>query len=101
MRTTRRQRSSSRSATTAAAWRANASWPRPSSAAWWPPTPLSDAEVWQLIFAPGFSTADKVTDLSGRGVGMDVVKRNIEALRGQIHSPARSARAPPRRSACR
>ena len=44
----------------------------------------SDAEVWQLIFAPGFSTADKVTDLSGRGVGMDVVKRNIEALRGQI-----------------
>ena len=45
---------------------------------------LSDPEVWQLIFAPGFSTADKVTDLSGRGVGMDVVKRNIEALRGQI-----------------
>ncbi len=45
---------------------------------------LSDAEVWQLIFAPGFSTADKVTDLSGRGVGMDVVKRNIESLRGQI-----------------
>ena len=45
---------------------------------------LSDTEVWQLIFAPGFSTADTVTDLSGRGVGMDVVKRNIEALRGQI-----------------
>jgi two-component system chemotaxis sensor kinase CheA len=44
----------------------------------------SDAEVWQLIFAPGFSTADKVTDLSGRGVGMDVVRRNIESLRGQI-----------------
>ena len=44
----------------------------------------SDPEVWQLIFAPGFSTADKVTDLSGRGVGMDVVKRNIESLRGQI-----------------
>jgi two-component system chemotaxis sensor kinase CheA len=44
----------------------------------------SDTEVWQLIFAPGFSTADKVTDLSGRGVGMDVVRRNIEALRGQI-----------------
>ena len=43
-----------------------------------------NAEVWQLIFAAGFSTADKVTDLSGRGVGMDVVKRNIEALRGQI-----------------
>jgi two-component system chemotaxis sensor kinase CheA len=45
---------------------------------------LSDAEVWQLIFAAGFSTAEKVTDLSGRGVGMDVVKRNIESLRGQI-----------------
>ncbi|WP_374661761.1 chemotaxis protein CheA [Inhella sp.] len=45
---------------------------------------LSDAEVWQLIFQPGFSTAEQVTDLSGRGVGMDVVKRNIESLRGQI-----------------
>jgi two-component system, chemotaxis family, sensor kinase CheA len=45
---------------------------------------MSDADVWQLIFAPGFSTADAVTDLSGRGVGMDVVKRNIESLRGQI-----------------
>jgi len=45
---------------------------------------LSDPEVWQLIFAAGFSTAAVVTDLSGRGVGMDVVKRNIESLRGQI-----------------
>ncbi len=45
---------------------------------------LSDADIWQLIFQPGFSTAEAVTDLSGRGVGMDVVKRNIEALRGQI-----------------
>jgi two-component system chemotaxis sensor kinase CheA len=45
---------------------------------------LSDPESWQLIFAPGFSTADQVTDISGRGVGMDVVKRNIESLRGQI-----------------
>jgi two-component system chemotaxis sensor kinase CheA len=44
----------------------------------------SDPEIWQLIFAPGFSTADQVTDISGRGVGMDVVKRNIESLRGQI-----------------
>jgi two-component system chemotaxis sensor kinase CheA len=61
----------------------------------------SDAEVWQLIFAPGFSTADKVTDLSGRGVGMDVVKRNIEALRGQIALPAPRARAHAPRSACR
>jgi two-component system chemotaxis sensor kinase CheA len=49
-----------------------------------PESTLSDAEVWQLIFAPGFSTADTVSDLSGRGVGMDVVKRNIESLRGQI-----------------
>ncbi len=53
---------------------------------------LSDAEVWQLIFAPGFSTADKVTDLSGRGVGMDVVKRNIEALRGQIQLSSHEGR---------
>lgn len=45
---------------------------------------LTEQEVWQLIFAPGFSTKDAVTDLSGRGVGMDVVKRNIESLRGHI-----------------
>jgi len=45
---------------------------------------LSDAEVWQLIFAPGFSTAEVVTDVSGRGVGMDVVKRNISALNGTV-----------------
>ncbi|MEY4416944.1 MAG: hypothetical protein RIQ53_4237 [Pseudomonadota bacterium] len=45
---------------------------------------LSDEEIYGLIFAPGFSTADAVTNLSGRGVGMDVVKRNIESLRGQI-----------------
>ena len=44
----------------------------------------SDADVWQLIFAPGFSTAEKVTDISGRGVGMDVVKKNIQALGGQV-----------------
>lgn len=50
-----------------------------------PDAVLSDPEVWQLIFAPGFSTAEAVTDLSGRGVGMDVVKRNIESLRGHIH----------------
>lgn len=43
-----------------------------------------DSEVWQLIFAPGFSTAEKVTDISGRGVGMDVVKKNIQALGGQV-----------------
>lgn len=44
----------------------------------------SDAELDQLIFAPGFSTAETVTDVSGRGVGMDVVKRNILALGGQV-----------------
>lgn len=45
---------------------------------------MSDQEVWQLIFAPGFSTADQVTDVSGRGVGMDVVKKNIEGLGGRV-----------------
>ncbi|BAL26475.1 chemotaxis protein CheA [Azoarcus sp. KH32C] len=45
---------------------------------------LSDHEVFKLIFEPGFSTAEQVTNLSGRGVGMDVVRRNIEALRGSI-----------------
>ena len=45
---------------------------------------MPDSEVWQLIFAPGFSTAEKVTDVSGRGVGMDVVKRNIESLGGKV-----------------
>ncbi|QDI02932.1 chemotaxis protein CheA [Xanthomonas cerealis pv. cerealis] len=45
---------------------------------------LSDREVFALIFEPGFSTAEKVTNLSGRGVGMDVVKRNITALRGSV-----------------
>lgn len=47
-------------------------------------TPLERREVLELIFAPGFSTAAAVTDLSGRGVGMDVVRRNIEKLRGKI-----------------
>ncbi|MDL2354795.1 MAG: chemotaxis protein CheA [Pseudomonadota bacterium] len=45
---------------------------------------MTDADVWQLIFAPGFSTAEIVTDVSGRGVGMDVVKRNIAAMGGSI-----------------
>lgn len=45
---------------------------------------LSDQEVFQMIFAPGFSTAEKVTDISGRGVGLDVVKSSIEKLRGNI-----------------
>jgi two-component system chemotaxis sensor kinase CheA len=45
---------------------------------------LGPNEIHELIFRPGFSTADKVTEISGRGVGMDVVRRNIEALRGRI-----------------
>lgn len=45
---------------------------------------LDEKEIYALIFAPGFSTAEKVTDISGRGVGMDVVKRNIDKLRGKI-----------------
>jgi len=44
----------------------------------------SDQDIWQLIFAPGFSTAEAVTDVSGRGVGMDVVRRNIEQLGGRV-----------------
>ena len=48
------------------------------------PDSLSDAEVWALIFAPGFSTAEVVTDVSGRGVGMDVVKQNIASLNGSV-----------------
>lgn len=45
---------------------------------------LSDDQIWALIFRPGFSTAEKVTDVSGRGVGMDVVKRNIDGLGGTV-----------------
>jgi two-component system chemotaxis sensor kinase CheA len=45
---------------------------------------LSDKEIFNLIFEPGFSTSDQVSNLSGRGVGMDVVRRNIEALRGSV-----------------
>ena len=55
--------------------------------------PVSDAmpdrEVWALIFAAGFSTAEKVTDISGRGVGMDVVRRNIEAVNGRVEIDSR------------
>jgi two-component system chemotaxis sensor kinase CheA len=45
---------------------------------------LSEAEIFQLIFEPGFSTADTITDISGRGVGMDVVRKHVEKLRGRI-----------------
>ena len=52
-------------------------------------TNLSDEEIDNLIFHPGFSTADKITDVSGRGVGMDVVKRSIQALGGRINISSR------------
>ncbi len=45
---------------------------------------LKDEDVWRLIFEPGFSTAEKISNISGRGVGMDVVRQNIEKLRGKI-----------------
>jgi two-component system chemotaxis sensor kinase CheA len=48
-----------------------------------------DREVWQLIFEPGFSTAESVTDVSGRGVGMDVVRRNIQLLGGKVDLASR------------
>ena len=48
-----------------------------------------DERIYKLVFEPGFSTADKVTDISGRGVGMDVVKRNIEKLNGRIDIASR------------
>lgn len=51
-----------------------------------PGAQLNDTEIYQLIFEPGFSTAEQVTDLSGRGVGMDVVRRNVEKLRGRIET---------------
>ena len=47
-------------------------------------TGMSDSDIYNLIFQPGFSTAVKVTDVSGRGVGMDVVKKNIETLKGRV-----------------
>lgn len=59
-----------------------------------PDSVLDDEQVYRLIFEPGFSTAAQVTNLSGRGVGMDVVKRNVESLRGQIKvasTPGRGA----------
>lgn len=51
-----------------------------------------DEEVWQLIFAPGFSTADHVTEISGRGVGMDVVRRNIQGMGGHIQLSSREGK---------
>ncbi|MET0319423.1 MAG: chemotaxis protein CheA [Duganella sp.] len=54
-----------------------------------PERKLTDSEIYNLIFEAGFSTADKITNLSGRGVGMDVVKRNITALRGSVDVTSR------------
>jgi two-component system chemotaxis sensor kinase CheA len=51
---------------------------------------MPDDEVWQLIFAPGFSTAEQITDISGRGVGMDVVKRNIQEMGGHVEIQSRA-----------
>ena len=53
---------------------------------------LSDAQVAELIFHPGFSTADAVTDLSGRGVGLDVVRRNIDAIHGSVSVESEAGR---------
>jgi len=54
---------------------------------------MSDEDVWQLIFAPGFSTAAQVSDVSGRGVGMDVVKRNIEGMGGRVEIASRTGQS--------
>jgi two-component system chemotaxis sensor kinase CheA len=51
---------------------------------------LSDGEIFLLIFEPGFSTAEKVTDISGRGVGMDVVRQHVQKLRGRIEIQSRA-----------
>ena len=53
---------------------------------------LSDFELNNLIFLPGFSTADKITDVSGRGVGMDVVKKEVEKLRGKVEVQSQSGK---------
>jgi two-component system chemotaxis sensor kinase CheA len=55
-----------------------------------PSQKLIDDEIFALVFAPGFSTADALTGVSGRGVGMDIVRRNIDALHGSIHIESRS-----------
>jgi two-component system chemotaxis sensor kinase CheA len=56
------------------------------------PAEIPDTEVFNLIFMPGFSTAKEVTDISGRGVGMDVVRRNIENLRGRVEIRSKKGR---------
>lgn len=61
------------------------------------PSEYKPEEIWQMIFHPGFSTADKITDVSGRGVGMDVVKRNIESIRGKVDIRTEEGKAAPSR----
>jgi two-component system, chemotaxis family, sensor kinase CheA len=53
---------------------------------------MSDEEVWHLIFAPGFSTAETVTEVSGRGVGMDVVLKNVHSIGGRVHISSEAGR---------
>jgi two-component system, chemotaxis family, sensor kinase CheA len=53
---------------------------------------MSDEEVWQLILAPGFSTAETVTEVSGRGVGMDVVLKNVQSIGGRVHISSQAGR---------
>ncbi|MHB1238533.1 MAG: chemotaxis protein CheW [Gallionella sp.] len=53
---------------------------------------MSDEDVWKLIYAPGFTTAIAITDVSGRGVGMDVVKRNIEGIGGRVDVTSRQGK---------
>ena len=56
---------------------------------------MSEREIINLVFLPGFSTAEKVSNVSGRGVGMDVVKTNIEKIGGTVDLQSRAVRAPP------
>ncbi len=62
---------------------------------------LSDQQIYQFLFAPGFSTAPTISALSGRGVGMDVVKKTIESLRGTIDITTEPGAGPAWRCACR
>ena len=64
-----------------------------------PSAQLSESELFSLILAPGFSTAREVTDVSGRGVGMDVVRRSVEALRGSIEMSSKAGSRPHRNPA--
>jgi len=54
--------------------------------------PVSDSELYEVLFRPGFSTAESVTDLSGRGVGLDVVRRKIDAQHGSVQIASEEGR---------